>query len=88
MPSGKVERGWDQFAVNERLGSRSTYSDDLYTTKLRMEKYTPEQLAAAAKLAKEIEKGETTNAHILEERGLKELDDNDDEDDDLFHEVQ
>ena len=77
---GKTQRGWDQFAVNERLGARSTYSDDLYTTKLTMDKYTPAQLAAAARMAKEIEKGETTNTHILEERGLKELDDNDDED--------
>ncbi len=82
LSSGKggSTRGWDQFAVNERLGARSNYSDDLYTTKLTMDKYTPEQLARAQALAAEIEKKGSTNKHVLEERGLKELDDNDDED--------
>eukprot|EP00322_Chrysochromulina_rotalis_P015465 CAMPEP_0115888872 /NCGR_PEP_ID=MMETSP0287-20121206/32531_1 /TAXON_ID=412157 /ORGANISM="Chrysochromulina rotalis, Strain UIO044" /LENGTH=223 /DNA_ID=CAMNT_0003345569 /DNA_START=19 /DNA_END=688 /DNA_ORIENTATION=+ len=79
LDSGGVQRGWDQFAVNEKLGHKSNYSDELYTTKLRQD-YTPEQLAKAAKLAKEIEKGDAKgNKHILEERGLKELDDNDDD---------
>ncbi|KOO22411.1 mRNA polyadenylation regulating, partial [Chrysochromulina tobinii] len=80
MSKGGSTRNWDQFAVNERLGHRSNYSDDLYTTKLTMDKYTPEQLAKAQAMAAEIEKKGSTNKHVLEERGLKELDDNDDED--------
>lgn len=78
--SGKSQRGWDQFAVNRQLGVTSTYSDELYTTSLKDKKFSAAQVAAAERLAREIEKGVTTNAHILEERGLKELDDNDDMD--------
>jgi len=70
---GCGRRVWDQFAVNERLGARTTYSDDLYTTKLSDKKFTAEQLAVAARLAKEIESGGSTNSHVLEERGLKDL---------------
>ena len=70
----QVQRGWDQFAVNERLGARSTYSDELYTTKISDKKFTAAQLAAADKMAREIEGKVTTNSHVAEERGQKELD--------------
>ena len=44
---GGGARGWDQFATNEQLtGQRSTYSDELYTTKLQAKDFTGEQASA------------------------------------------
>ena len=74
---GGVQRGWDQFAVNKQLGVTSSYSDELYTTKLSDKKFSAEQLRRAERLAKEIESGTTSNAHIAEERGQKELEEDD-----------
>ena len=66
-------QAWDQFAANERLaGIRTSYSDELYTTKLSDKHFTKEQLEKAERLAREIESKVTTNAHVLEERGLAE----------------
>merc|ERR1719486_775986 len=49
---------WDQFAVNEKqFGVKSTYREDLYTTKLDMTKITNSQREAAERIAKEIEAG-------------------------------
>ena len=41
---GGVQRGWDQFAVNERLGTRTTYSEELYTTKISDKKFSAAQM--------------------------------------------
>lgn len=71
-------KAWDQFAYNEqRHGVVSSYSDELYTTKISDKQFTPEQLAMAERLAREIETKTSTNAHVLEERGQKDLDDGD-----------
>merc|ERR1719247_3573866 len=49
---------WDQFAVNEKqFGVKSTYREDLYTTKLDMSKISNSQREAAERIAKEIETG-------------------------------
>jgi hypothetical protein len=74
---GGVQRGWDQFAVNKQLGVTSSYSEELYTTKISDKKFSAEQLRRAERLAKEIESGTTTNAHVAEERGQKELEEHD-----------
>ena len=66
--------GWDQFAVNEQLtGQRSTYREELYTTKLSSN-ISREQQAEAARLAKEIEGKVSTNMHIAEERNQRRAD--------------
>ena len=66
----KSNAAWDQFAVNEQLaGGQSSYSDELYTTKLSDKQFTKEQLAMAERLAREIESNVSTNAHVAEERG-------------------
>eukprot|EP00727_Mastigamoeba_balamuthi_P001047 m51a1_g1094 hypothetical protein (935) ;mRNA; f:69710-73146 len=62
---------WDQFATNERLFNvRSTYNEELYTTKIDYSNPRYEQQRRRAEaLAREIE-GETShNPHLAEERG-------------------
>ena len=61
------------------MGGKSSYHDELYTTKISDKKFSAEQLARAERLAREIELGESTNSHVLEERGLKELHDETDD---------
>jgi hypothetical protein len=68
-----VQRGWDQFAVNERMGGHSTYSDELYTTKISDKKFSAAQLAEADRIARAIEGKATTNRHVAEERGQREV---------------
>merc|ERR550537_1539639 len=47
---------WDQFAVNEmKFGCKSTYREELYTTKLDINKISNEQRQYAERIAKEIE---------------------------------
>ena len=42
-----MQRGWDQFAVNERITGVSTrYNDELYTTKISDKRFTDAQKAA------------------------------------------
>lgn len=62
---------WDQFEANERLyGLTTDYDETIYTTAIDTTAANYKQrLAAAGKLAKEIEGSATTNAHIAEERG-------------------
>ncbi|CAI5758401.1 unnamed protein product [Candida verbasci] len=63
---------WDQFASNEeKFGIKSTFDEHLYTTKI--DKNAPDyqqRLERANKIAKEIESQQTTDLHMLEERGL------------------
>jgi PAB1-binding protein PBP1 len=61
---------WDQFAENEkRFGLKSDYREEIYTTTI--DKSNPEfqkRMAKADRIAREIEKSTSTNAHVLEER--------------------
>ena len=45
--AGGTQRGWDQFAVNARLGAVSTYSEELYTTKISDKKFSAQQMKEA-----------------------------------------
>jgi PAB1-binding protein PBP1 len=61
--------GWDQFAVNEKkFGYQSGWDENLYTVKLDKNKARITE-AQAAKIAREIEQGNTSNPHLAEERG-------------------
>lgn len=68
---GKGEK-FDQFAVNEKeFGVKSTYSNDLYTTKLdRDDEFYKLNEKRAEEIEKEISLLEVTNRHVAEERGL------------------
>lgn len=64
--------GWDQFATNQSMyGVKSTYDENLYTTKLdKVSSKISEQ--EAERIAREIERGlpGSNNRHVAEERGL------------------
>lgn len=61
---------WDQFQENEkRFGVKSTYNDDLYTTKLDKQTFTREQMQEAERIAREIEGTETRGIQHRIERG-------------------
>jgi PAB1-binding protein PBP1 len=64
-------KGWDQFATNAALfGATTTYSEDLYTTRLdRSKQGFKQREREAERLAREIEGQVTTNVHVAEERG-------------------
>ncbi len=62
---------WDQFETNRVLFNvNSTYDENIYTKKLDKSSFTAEQVARAERLAREIEKQQSGNIHLLEERGL------------------
>ncbi|KAL5579527.1 hypothetical protein UlMin_011969 [Ulmus minor] len=64
-------RGWDQFRANEALfGVKSTFDEELYTTKLERGSLTREREKEAQRIAREIEGEETLDLHLAEERGL------------------
>ncbi|KAL5156737.1 Polyadenylate-binding protein-interacting protein 3 [Glycine soja] len=68
---GHWNRGWDQFETNEALfGVKSTFNEDLYTTKLEKGPQTRELERQALRIAREIEGEETQDLHLAEERGL------------------
>lgn len=72
---------WDQFQANEqKFGLRTDYDENIYTT--RIDKGNPryrQQEAEAARIAREIEGTSAENAHVREERGLKNEDEELDE---------
>ncbi|KAL3736017.1 hypothetical protein ACJRO7_025039 [Eucalyptus globulus] len=69
IPSDRL--GWDQFEVNETLfGVKSTYDEDLYTTKLERGPQMRELERVAGRIAREIEGEETQDLHLAEERGV------------------
>ncbi|KAI5309827.1 hypothetical protein KEM55_002319, partial [Ascosphaera atra] len=72
LESAGSTAGWDQFAANERLfGAKSTWDENLYTTRIDRNSPSYKQKAAeAAKIAREIEQAAVSNAHMREERGL------------------
>ncbi|CAJ1955489.1 unnamed protein product [Sphenostylis stenocarpa] len=68
---GHWNRGWDQFETNEALfGVKSTFNEELYTTKLEKGPQTRELEKQALRIAKEIEGEETQDLHLAEERGF------------------
>ncbi|PON96212.1 Ataxin [Trema orientale] len=69
---GHWNRGWDQFTANEALfGVKSTFDEELYTTKLERGPKTRELEKEAQRIAREIEGEETHDLHLAEERGLQ-----------------
>lgn len=62
-------RSWDQFKVNETLfGVKSTFNEELYTTKLERGPRTRELEEEALRIAREIEGEETQDLHLAEVR--------------------
>lgn len=60
-------RGWDQFQTNETLfGVKSTFDEELYTTKLVKGPHMRELEKQALRLAREIEGEETRDLHLAE----------------------
>jgi len=71
MSSGGQSRPWDQFETNERItGLKTDYDESFYTTTIdRSAPSYRNRVAAADKLAREIESTVSSNSHIAEERG-------------------
>ncbi|XP_024453823.1 polyadenylate-binding protein-interacting protein 3 isoform X4 [Populus trichocarpa] len=68
---GHWNRGWDQFETNEMLfGVKSTFDEELYTTKLERGPRMKELEREAVRIAREIEGEETSDLHLAEERGI------------------
>ncbi|TYI24359.1 hypothetical protein ES332_A06G228900v1 [Gossypium tomentosum] len=81
--SGSWNRNWDQFETNQKLfGVKSTFNEELYTTKLERGPQTRELEKEAMRIAREIEGEETRDLHLAEERGL-DLHDNFDIDEEM-----
>ena len=67
--SGSIA-GWDQFKANEELFNvKSSYDENVYTTKLDPSQISAQARYRAEQLAREIETTTTTNIHLAEERG-------------------
>lgn len=68
---GPWNRGWDQFETNEMLfGVKSTFDEELYTTKLEKGPRMRELEKEAIRIAREIEGEDTQDLHLAEERGI------------------
>ncbi|XP_062083497.1 polyadenylate-binding protein-interacting protein 3-like [Humulus lupulus] len=68
---GHWNRGWDKFTANEALfGVKSTFDEELYTTKLERGPKTRELEKEAQRIAREIEGEDTRDPHLAEERGF------------------
>lgn len=64
-------RNWDQFETNKTLfGVKSTYDEELYTTKLERGPQTKDLEKEAYRIAREIEGQVSRNFHLAEERGI------------------
>ncbi|XP_024979292.1 polyadenylate-binding protein-interacting protein 3-like isoform X2 [Cynara cardunculus var. scolymus] len=64
-------RGWDQFEANATLfGVKSTFNEELYTTKLDRGPQMRELEREALRIAREIEGEDTQDLHLAEERGI------------------
>lgn len=70
LESSTTKEPWDQFATHEKMtGKTSDYDANIYTT--RIDKTHPQyqqRLAAADRVAREIEGSAPTTAHVAEER--------------------
>ena len=72
---------WDQFQANQELFNvKASFDENLYTTELDKSQIDNKKIAAAERLAREIENTTSTNTHIAEERGQKVEGDFDEED--------
>ncbi|EEE56996.1 hypothetical protein OsJ_06742 [Oryza sativa Japonica Group] len=79
----KGNRSWDQFETNAALfGVKSTFNEELYTTKLERGPHMRELEKHASRIAREIEGEDTKDMHLAEERGLY-LDDDFDHDEEI-----
>lgn len=68
---GTWNRNWDQFETNETLfGVKSTFDEELYTTKLEKGPQMRELEREAMRIAREIEGEDTKDLHLAEERGI------------------
>ncbi|KAK6914710.1 Ataxin-2, C-terminal [Dillenia turbinata] len=68
---GHWNRSWDQFETNEALfGVKSTFNEELYTTKLERGAHMRELEEEASRIAREIQGEETQDLHVAEERGV------------------
>ncbi|KAG4203527.1 hypothetical protein ERO13_A05G406400v2 [Gossypium hirsutum] len=68
---GPWNRNWDQFETNQKLfGVKSTFNEELYTTKLKRGPQTRELEKEAMRIAREIEGEDTQDLHLAEERGV------------------
>ncbi|KAJ4717830.1 polyadenylate-binding protein-interacting protein 3-like [Melia azedarach] len=64
-------RNWDQFETNKTLfGVKTTFNEELYTTKLLKGPQTKELEREAMRIAREIEGEDTQDLHLAEERGV------------------
>lgn len=60
-------RGWDQFEANATLfGVKSTFDEELYTTKLERGPQMRDLEREALRIAREIEGEETHDLHLAE----------------------
>lgn len=71
------EGTWDQFRANEeKFGLTSDYAEEIYTTTIdKSNPLYPQREAAAQRIAQEIERSSADNAHVREERGITNEDD-------------
>ncbi|CAI0461900.1 unnamed protein product [Linum tenue] len=68
---GPWNRGWDQFETNKMLfGVKSTFDEELYTTRLEKGPRMRELEREATRIAREIEGEDTEDLHLAEERGI------------------
>ncbi|XP_031261830.1 polyadenylate-binding protein-interacting protein 3-like isoform X1 [Pistacia vera] len=68
---GPWNRNWDQFEINETLfGVKTTFDEEIYTTKLLRGPKTKELEREAMRIAREIEGEDTQDLHLAEERGM------------------
>ncbi|CAN1286725.1 Polyadenylate-binding protein-interacting protein 4 [Linum perenne] len=85
---GSWNRGWDQFETNKMLfGVKSTFDEELYTTKLEKGPRMRELEREAMRIAREIEGEETQDLHLAEERGINVGDDFDIDEETRFSSV-
>lgn len=67
----KGNRSWDQFETNAALfGVKTTFNEEIYTTKLERGPHMRELEKHASRIAREIEGEDTRDIHLAEERGL------------------
>jgi hypothetical protein len=83
---GGSGKNWNQFEANQRLFNvKSSYDENLYTSKLDTSKLSKDQLEYAERMAKEIEGQTSDNIHLQEERGhLQERDSGMYDEEDLY----
>ncbi|XP_074580137.1 polyadenylate-binding protein-interacting protein 4-like isoform X2 [Curcuma longa] len=73
---GTLDRNWDQFEANAALfGVKSTFNEEIYTTKLERGPQMKEREKIASRIVREIEGQEAHDFHQAEERGFSFHDD-------------